>query len=952
MQTPLLRPRTRASCSQRFAAARAVLSPPPAACALRLPHTRRRVLACRSSSTSSSEQPQQPEQQPHRPREQQPPSQRLRLSSWVAGALPGAALLAASLLLPMRPAHAAGSGSPPGGTQLPAAHTTSAAAEASASYSAAGAAAQQPAWAQQQQEVQQQGVQQQQGWRDTGILLAAKNRDKITLMTPEELTQTGNAAVNKLLEAQGLSPKEMRAVKKKQLPSKGGQKVDPSVSLVPDPASIPSASEFKKANNFGLVTMWRPEHLRDMTYTQFWNLVRERKVEQVKYTNDRRSIIVTTKPTAPGGARTEKVGLPFDPQLLDHMVMHGVYIEADTPNPVMPLLHALARLIFPIAFSFLLIKFAFRLGSKKQRDRIFGGANLELVKPEDAQYSFKDIAGIDQVKEEITEIVQFLRDPNRFLSLGARSPAGVLMVGAPGTGKTLLAKAVAGESGVPFFSIAGTEFMEMFVGVGASRVRDIFKQARDNAPCILFIDEFDGVGQSRSYGGGGGDENVHTINQLLTEMDGFEDNTGIVVMAATNRPTALDAALTRPGRFDRIVHMPLPNVDGRVGILKVHARGKKMDPDLDYQKIARATAGFTGAELMNLMNQSAILAVRQQQTRISEAQVFEALENIQKDKMGGRGGAGGNGEADVVPPHQRRSIAVYEAARALIGYITPEFDEVQRVSVCPAGSNNGFTYFLPREETLESRVVTKGYMESKMVVALAGRSAERLVLGDANISTVGASQLQTANLIAREMIFRCGFSSRLGPVSMMDEEESYLGDNGHAIADISTEIAVIAFQEVEELVEAAEAKAYYGLARNYEALIALTEALIQRQSLTGEELRAVLEEHHVHRYANDSVEGYGWAPDGGLHWPGKAESLQEVSQQVADYLANQKAASGGEGGAAPRWWAPNSPYSVRTDIADLLQEGASLGRSGLAPSGNASGGNGGGDSGGGNGTAK
>ncbi|EFN51378.1 hypothetical protein CHLNCDRAFT_37431 [Chlorella variabilis] len=229
----------------------------------------------------------------------------------------------------------------------------------------------------------------------------------------------------------------------------------------------------------------------------------------------------------------------------------------------MPMLHALARLIFPIAFSFLLIKFAFRLGQKKQRDRIFGGANLEMVKAKDALFSFKDIAGIDQVKEEITEIVQFLRDPARFLSLGARSPAGMLLVGPPGTGKTLLAKAVAGEAGVPFFSIAGTEFMEMFVGVGASRVRDIFKQARANAPCILFIDEFDGIGQARSYGGGGGDENVHTINQLLTEMDGFEDNTGIVVMAATNRPSSLDQALTRPGRFDRIVHMPLPNVDVR-----------------------------------------------------------------------------------------------------------------------------------------------------------------------------------------------------------------------------------------------------------------------------------------------------------------------------------------------------------------------------------------------------
>ncbi|CAD7697731.1 unnamed protein product [Ostreobium quekettii] len=252
-----------------------------------------------------------------------------------------------------------------------------------------------------------------------------------------------------------------------------------------------------------------------------------------------------------------------------------------------------------------------RLGERKPgQDQIFGGANLDMMEAKKMQLTFKDIAGIDEVKEEIKEIVSFLKNPARFTELGARSPAGILLVGPPGTGKTLLAKAIAGQAEVPFFSTAGTEFMEMYVGVGAARVRDMFQKARKAAPCILFIDEFDGVGKQRSQSAGN-DESVHTINQLLTEMDGFEDNTGVVVIAATNRPGSLDTALTRPGRFDRIIHLPLPNLAGRIEILKVHARGKKLEEGLEFSKVARATAGYTGADLMNLMNQSAIVAVRQ-----------------------------------------------------------------------------------------------------------------------------------------------------------------------------------------------------------------------------------------------------------------------------------------------------------------------------------------------------
>lgn len=751
-------------------------------------------------------------------------------------------------------------------------------------------------------------------WRDTGILLAAAkdeggSKGTATWASPEELDAETSAALSRYADE-----KIQKQLKRGGQPSKGGKLVkDPLQSKVPDPSAVPANSEIEK---MALQSAWRPDKLKDMTYTQFWNLVGERQIENARYTADRRSIYVTTKATAPGGTRTEKVGLPFDPDLFDHMVEHGVYIDTPTPNPALPLVHAVIRLVFPVWFSFLLVKFAFRVGRKKKRDKIFGGARMESISAKDALITFDDIAGIDQVKSEIMEVVAFLKDPQRFLKLGARSPAGVLLVGPPGTGKTLLAKAIAGEAGVPFFSIAGTEFMEMFVGVGASRVRDMFQQARKNAPCILFIDEFDGLGKARQYGGAGNDESVHTINQLLTEMDGFEDNTGVVVMAATNRPAALDQALTRPGRFDRIVHLPLPNVEGRVGILEVHSRDKKVASDLDYQRVARATAGFTGAELMNLMNQAAIIAARQGQASIGNREIFEALEKVHRDKMGSGGNAATSFENDVVPPRMRRTIAIYEAARSMIGYLTPNFDEIQRVSVCPGGLATGYTYFLPMEERLESRVTTRGYMESRMVVALAGRCAERLILGDANVSTAGASDLELANSVAREMVYRCGFGQRTGPVALMDNEEVYLNrKRTRRVADISTEMAKIAYADVSELLEAAEAKAYWGLAANYDALKALIEKLEVVESLTGEEVGELVEGVGVKRFTTPFVEGYTWGPDGSLIWPERSDKPAEaVGAGVGAGNGN------GNGSTAPAWWSKRNPYMVRSDIADMLAD--------------------------------
>ncbi|DBA75980.1 TPA: hypothetical protein ACH3X2_008914 [Trebouxia sp. C0005] len=697
-----------------------------------------------------------------------------------------------------------------------------------------------------------------------------------------------------------------------------GPKVDLTKSRVPDPKSIPVDSASRKLPQ----TMWRVDRLRDMTYTQFWHLIQERQIARVRYTDDKRAVMVTTEATAPGGARTEKVGLPFDPDLFDHMVQHGVVIEATSSTPVMGVIAGFIRLFFPITAAVYLIKFAFRLGQTQKRDKLFGGARLEMMTSKDSRVTFADIAGIDQVKAEIIELVQFLKHPKKFTDLGARSPAGVLLVGPPGTGKTLLAKAIAGEAGVPFFTAAGTEFMEMFVGIGASRVRDMFQRARANAPCILFIDEFDGLGKQRSFSAMGNDESVHTINQLLTEMDGFEDNTGVVVMAATNRPAALDSALTRPGRFDRIVHLPLPNVDGRIGILKVHARDKELDDSVDFRKIARATAGSTGAELMNLMNQSAILTVRQGREKITEVDVFEALESIHREKYGGGGTAATQFEDEVVPPLMRRSIAVYEAARCLIGYITPHYDEISKVSVCPGGLASGYTYFIPQEEHLESQVVTRGYLEGRMVVGLAGRCAEKLILGEGNVTTAGASDLEHVNNIAREMIYRCGFSKRLGPVALMDTEEVYINkEQSRSIANIGTELAAIALTEVEELIEGAEVKALYGLTLNYKPLQALVERLLRDTTLSGEQVADLLNEAGVIPFPDPFVEGFKWDDNGRLVYPGMPDEDEEEDEVSAESSQNSEDdIEEDEEVDAVDQWHPRNPYQVRMDLPDVLTD--------------------------------
>jgi ATP-dependent 26S proteasome regulatory subunit len=376
---------------------------------------------------------------------------------------------------------------------------------------------------------------------------------------------------------------------------------------------------------------FRSDIMSRMSYTQFWLLVRENRIDKVKLTDDKRALWVTTKHNAPGGPKSSKVGIPFDPQLPDHLLTHRVKIEDCESNIGSKLLFNITRMILPIILAVYIQKYLYNIGQpSKSSEDIFAKAKLERYHGQNnIGVTFNDVAGADSIKKEMKEIIEFFRSPNRFIEIGCRTPAGLLLAGPPGTGKTLIAKAVGGEAGVPFFSVAGTEFAEIYSGVGASRVRDMFEVARKNSPCILFIDEFDSIGKARENGiMGGSDENVATINQLLTELDGFEDNEGVLVMAATNRPTALDEALTRPGRFDRIITMGLPNVDSRASIFKVHARLNRVETDVDWNLLARATSGFSGAEIMNVMNVAATLTVQANELVIFQDRILDAFEKV------------------------------------------------------------------------------------------------------------------------------------------------------------------------------------------------------------------------------------------------------------------------------------------------------------------------------------
>ncbi|NLK43582.1 MAG: ATP-dependent zinc metalloprotease FtsH [Tissierellia bacterium] len=460
----------------------------------------------------------------------------------------------------------------------------------------------------------------------------------------------------------------------------------------------------------------------------------------------------------------------------------------------------------------------------------FGKSRARLHKQDDGKViTFTDVAGLEEEKEELKEIVDFLRSPRKYIEIGARIPTGVLLVGPPGTGKTYLSKAVAGEAGVPFFTISGSDFVEMFVGVGASRVRDLFEQAKKNAPCIVFIDEIDAVGRSRGAGlGGGHDEREQTLNQLLVEMDGFSTNEGIIVMAATNRADILDPALLRPGRFDRTIYVGLPDVRGREAILKVHTRNKPLDEDVDLQVIAKRTPGFSPADLENLVNEAALLTARHNLKTIPMHLIEEASIKVQ---------AGPEKKSKVVSDKERRLTAYHEAGHAITSRLTPDTDPVHMVTIIPRGMAGGFTAYIPEEDR---NFVTKKQMESRLITLLGGRAAEALVLGD--ISTGAQNDIERATKIARSMVTHYGMSDKLGPMTYgTDDEEVFVGRDFGRTRNYSEDVAAAIDREMRQLIDTAYNKAEKLLKDNMDKLHRVAEALLEKETLTGVEFEEIFQ---------------------------------------------------------------------------------------------------------------
>ena len=564
-------------------------------------------------------------------------------------------------------------------------------------------------------------------------------------------------------------------------------------------------------------------------YSEFIQQVEQNRVEKVRISSDRsRAEIMTSD------AQRILVNLPDDPELIDILTSNGVDIS------VMPQANdnIWARVLSTLLIPFLLLVVLFFVLRRAQNGpgsqaMNFGKSKARVQMEPQTQVTFGDVAGIEQAKLELAEVVDFLKNADRFTAIGAKIPKGVLLVGPPGTGKTLLARAVAGEAGVPFFSISGSEFVEMFVGVGASRVRDLFEQAKANAPCIVFIDEIDAVGRQRGAGlGGGNDEREQTLNQLLTEMDGFEGNTGIIIIAATNRPDVLDAALLRPGRFDRQVVVDRPDYAGRLEILNVHARGKTLAKDVDLEKIARRTPGFTGADLSNLLNEAAILAARRNLTEISMDEVNDAIDRV----------LAGPEKKDRVMSEKRKTLVAYhEAGHALIGALMPDYDPVQKISIIPRGRAGGLTWFTPSEDRMDSGLYSRSYLQNQMAVALGGRLAEEIIFGEEEVTTGASNDLQQVARVARQMVTRFGMSDRLGPVALGRQQGNmFLGRDIAAERDFSEETAAAIDDEVRNLVDQAYRRAKAVLIENRAVLDQLAQMLIERETVDAEELQELL----------------------------------------------------------------------------------------------------------------
>ena len=578
---------------------------------------------------------------------------------------------------------------------------------------------------------------------------------------------------------------------------------------------------------------------KTLRYSDFIEAVQDKEVSRVLISPDNGTAQVVEN----DGSRSE-VNLAPDKDLLKILTENDVDIAVTPTKLANPWQQAISSLIFPV----LLIGGLFFLFRRSQSGSngggggnpamSFGKSKARLQMEPSTQVTFSDVAGVEGAKLELTEVVDFLKSPDRFTAVGAKIPKGVLLVGPPGTGKTLLAKAVAGEAGVPFFSISGSEFVEMFVGVGASRVRDLFEQAKKNAPCIVFIDEIDAVGRQRGAGmGGGNDEREQTLNQLLTEMDGFEGNSGIIIVAATNRPDVLDSALMRPGRFDRQVTVDRPDYAGRLQILNVHAKDKTLSKDVDLDKVARRTPGFTGADLANLLNEAAILAARKDLDTVSNDEVGDAIERVM---------AGPEKKYRVISDKKKELVAYHEAGHALVGALMPDYDPVAKVSIIPRGQAGGLTFFTPSEERMESGLYSRSYLQNQMAVALGGRVAEEIVYGEEEVTTGASNDLQQVANVARQMITKFGMSDKIGPVALGQSQGGmFLGRDMSATRDFSEDTAATIDVEVSELVDIAYKRATKVLIDNRGVLDEMASMLIEKETIDTEDIQDLLNRSEV-----------------------------------------------------------------------------------------------------------
>ncbi|WP_017719679.1 ATP-dependent zinc metalloprotease FtsH2 [Kamptonema formosum] len=573
-----------------------------------------------------------------------------------------------------------------------------------------------------------------------------------------------------------------------------------------------------------------------MTYGRFLEYLDAGRITSVDlYEGGRTAIVEAVDPELDNRVQRLRVDLPANaPQLIARLRESNISFDTHPLRNDGAIWGLLGNLVFPIllmAGLFFLFRRSNNVPGGPGQAMNFGKSRARFSMEAKTGVLFDDVAGIEEAKEELQEVVTFLKKPERFTAVGARIPKGVLLVGPPGTGKTLLAKAIAGEAGVPFFSISGSEFVEMFVGVGASRVRDLFKKAKENAPCIIFIDEIDAVGRQRGAGiGGGNDEREQTLNQLLTEMDGFEGNTGIIIIAATNRPDVLDAALLRPGRFDRQVTVDTPDIKGRLEILNVHARNKKLAPEISLEAIARRTPGFSGADLANLLNEAAILTARRRKEAITMLEIDDAVDRVVAGMEG----------TPLVDSKSKRLIAYHEIGHAIVGTLLKEHDPVQKVTLVPRGQARGLTWFMPGED---QSLISRSQLKARITGALGGRAAEDVIFGDAEVTTGAGNDLQQVTGMARQMVTRFGMSE-LGPLSLESQQgEVFLGRDFMTRSEYSEDIASRIDVAVRSIVESCYAEAKRIMRENREVIDRLVDLLIEKETIDGEEFRQIVAEY-------------------------------------------------------------------------------------------------------------